>query len=189
MFAERKEKITRLAGLQHQAQQPRLAIEADVKTDMKTRKRAEGAAESKLRHGDTFSPLVDDGPTNLTSFGKIAKPLSASKRYIGDALVNEGAEAPKPYLRPEEVRMLSSATSDMMLAGTASMSMRAIVPHHLFLRTLVKRQKIEPAEQKSTTLPLPVKGTSLKQHQHKLWYLILADGGPRLLRGWVRLRR
>ena len=34
----------RLAGLQHRPQQPRLVIEADIKTDKKTNKRTEGTA-------------------------------------------------------------------------------------------------------------------------------------------------
>ena len=41
---EKNNSNQRLAGLQHQAQQPRFAMEADVKSDTKTRKRTEGAA-------------------------------------------------------------------------------------------------------------------------------------------------
>ena len=36
----------RLAGFEHDARQPRLAIEIDVKADTKTRKRTEDAATS-----------------------------------------------------------------------------------------------------------------------------------------------
>ena len=41
---EKNKKNQRLAELQHQAQQPCLAAEADVETYMSTRKRTEGAA-------------------------------------------------------------------------------------------------------------------------------------------------
>ena len=65
----------RLANLQHRAQQPRLAMKADLKSDMKTRKRTEGAAATdRAKHGECYSTRVDNGPTSLTSFGKIAEP-------------------------------------------------------------------------------------------------------------------
>ena len=64
----------RLAELQHEAQQPRLATEADVESDMKTRKRTKDAAAVREKHGDSSSTRVDDGPTSVTSFGMIAEP-------------------------------------------------------------------------------------------------------------------
>ena len=45
----------RLAGLEQDARQPRLATEADVATDKKTRKRAEDAAADQTKHGDSCS--------------------------------------------------------------------------------------------------------------------------------------
>ena len=72
------------------------------------------------------SAWVHDGPTNLTSFGKIAELLSSPKKCIGDALVTEGAGAPKPYIPPEEVRMLPSAAGGLLLDGTAFTTMRTI---------------------------------------------------------------
>ena len=45
----------RLTNLQHQAQQPRLATEADVKPDMKIRKRTEDATAGRAKHGDYSS--------------------------------------------------------------------------------------------------------------------------------------
>ena len=51
-------------------------MEADVRTDKKTRKRTEGAAAAdRAKHGDSSSARVDGGPTTLASFGMIAKPL------------------------------------------------------------------------------------------------------------------
>ena len=45
----------RLVGLEHDAQQPRLATEAGVPTDKKTRKRAEDAAADQTKHGVSCS--------------------------------------------------------------------------------------------------------------------------------------
>ena len=48
-----KRTTQRRAGLQHQAQQPRLATEADVRPDTKTRERMEGVAADDEKYGDT----------------------------------------------------------------------------------------------------------------------------------------
>ena len=80
-----------------------------------------------MKNGDSSSARVNDGPTSLTSFRMIAGPL-APERCIGDALVNNFAEAPKPHLPPMEVRVLSSATGGVLPAGTASTAMRTIFP-------------------------------------------------------------
>ena len=60
--------IQRLTGLQHQAQQPRLAIETDVKPDMKSRERMKGAVADDEKYGDILSAWVDDDLLRLTSF-------------------------------------------------------------------------------------------------------------------------
>ena len=50
--------------------QPRLAMEVDVKSDMKTPKRTEDAATDQAMKGDRCSAKrVQAGPTSLTSFG------------------------------------------------------------------------------------------------------------------------
>ena len=74
-----KEKNTnqRLAGLEDEARQPRLATEAGVETDKQTLKRTEGtAAADRAKHNvDSVSArTVDAGPLRLTNFGKIAEP-------------------------------------------------------------------------------------------------------------------
>ena len=72
----------RLAGLDHQAQQPRLATKTDVETYMKTHKRTEGAAADGGRHRDTCSARVDQNSTSLTSFGDIAEPFQLPKNPL-----------------------------------------------------------------------------------------------------------
>ena len=51
-FKESKENKNnqRLAGLQHQAQQPHLATEANIKLDTKTRERTEGAGADEEKY-------------------------------------------------------------------------------------------------------------------------------------------
>ena len=50
-YPKEKNANQRLAGLEHEAQQPRLAMEEDKETDKKTRKRMEGAtAADRAKH-------------------------------------------------------------------------------------------------------------------------------------------
>ena len=60
----------RLAGLEQNARQPRLAMEADEPSDTKTRECMEGAATAvRAKHGDSCSAnRVDPNPMYLTSF-------------------------------------------------------------------------------------------------------------------------
>ena len=102
----------------------------------------------------------------MTSFGNIVKP-PAPEKCIGDALVNEGAEAPKPYLPPVEVRMLSSAAGGLLLADTVSTTIRVIFPHHLFLGASLNRPRRgilvrQTAGQTSISLP-----PSLLEESHR----------------------
>ena len=68
----------RLAGLKQEARQPRLATEADVPTETKTRKRLEDAAAVKAKFGDRCpSKRVQAGLKSSTSLGmKAESPLS-----------------------------------------------------------------------------------------------------------------
>ena len=61
----------RLAGLQLQVQQPRLAEKADINLDMKSRERMEGTTADDEKNGDISSALVDDDPMRLASFGEM----------------------------------------------------------------------------------------------------------------------
>ena len=72
-------KNQRVASLEQDARQLRLAIEADRLADTKTCERTEGAAKAvQAMHGDSFSASrVDPGPkTNSTSFGVKAESPS-----------------------------------------------------------------------------------------------------------------
>ena len=79
----RLDKITRLleqlsACLEHEARQPRLAMEADGPANTKTQERTESAATPvQAMRGDscTTAQRVQDGPmTNSTCFGMMAEP-------------------------------------------------------------------------------------------------------------------
>ena len=120
----------RLAGLEHEARQPRLATKADVEPDTKTCKRTEDA--SAAERVKNSSARVDDGATSLTIFGMIAEP-PAPEKCIDDVLVSRGTEAPKPDLPLMEVRILSSAAGGLLPASAASTTMRVIFPRPLFL--------------------------------------------------------
>ena len=102
-------------------------MEADIKSDMKTRKRMEDIAADRAKHGDSSSARVDDRPTCLTSFGMIAEPLFlALEKCIGGALVSTVGEAPKPHLPPVEVRMLPSVAGGLLVTSPASTALRVI---------------------------------------------------------------
>ena len=124
----------RLAGLEHEARQPRLAMEADVTPDTKTRKRTEGAAVDRVMSGDSSSARkVHIDPTSSTSFGMMAEsPVLPLK---DDALVDKGAEAPKPCLSPVEMCKLT-APGGLLPAGTAFLVMRTIFPRPLLSLSL-----------------------------------------------------
>ena len=67
----------REASLEHDARQPRLAMEADGPADTKTRERTEGTATAALQamHGDSCTAQkVQDGPKTSTIFGVKAEP-------------------------------------------------------------------------------------------------------------------
>ena len=115
---------------------------------------------------------IVSGPTSSTSFGMTTKlPALPCRDYI---LVDKSAEAPKPHLPPVEVRILPSAASGLLPAGTASTAMRTIFPRPLYSRASVKRPRKIPAGQTSTSLPLDAGGKLFKRKQGKLWCSILA---------------
>ena len=105
-FEELTEKMRatkqRSASLEQDARQPRLAKEADVMADKKTRKRMEDAtAAVQAKHEDRYSTKrVHAGPTSSTSFGMKAE-LPALPRW-DDVLVDKGAVASKLCLSPAE---------------------------------------------------------------------------------------
>ena len=91
----------RVARLDQDARQPRLAMEADGPVDTKTRERTDGAATAlQAMNGDSFSASqVDRGSkTNSTSFDVMAEPPVFPCR--DDVVVENGAAAPKSFSHP-----------------------------------------------------------------------------------------
>ena len=75
----------RLAGLEHDDRQSRLAMEIDVPSNKKSCKRSEDAAADRMMSGDSSSAQVDPDLMCLTSSG---------------AIVDKDAAAPKSCLSP-----------------------------------------------------------------------------------------
>ena len=120
----------RLASLEHDARQPHLATEADVKPNTTTRKRTEDATANQAKHGDSCSAKkVEAGPTTSTSFGVTAKPPAFPRR--DDVLVDKGAAAPNPCLSPVTMRKLT-APGGLLPARTAFTAVRTTFPRPLF---------------------------------------------------------
>ena len=117
----------RLPGLEQEAWQSRLTMEADVPLDTKTRERTEStAAAGQAKHGYSCSAKrVQSGPTNSASFvddfaGPPALPCSRD-----DALVGNGAAAPNSRISPLGMRT-PTAAGGLIPAGTASTATRTI---------------------------------------------------------------
>ena len=115
-----------LAGLEQDARQPRFAMEADVPSDTKTRNHTEDAAADRVISGDSSSAnQVNPDQMCRTSFGDDftgPPPLPCSR---DDALVDNGAAAPKPCLSPVEMRT-QTAAGIIFPAGKASTATRII---------------------------------------------------------------
>ena len=126
-FEEIKEDLRRmdqrLASLEQDARQPRLAMEVDVPADNKTREHTEGAATAVQVNcgGSCSAKKVLPGPKILTSFGMKAEPLAFPHR--DDVLVENGAAAPKSCLSPLEMRTLTAA-GDLLPTGTTCTATR-----------------------------------------------------------------
>ena len=100
----------RLVRLEHEARQPRLAMEAEAPANTKIRKRTEGAATAvQAMRGDSFSASrVDPGlKTKSISFGMKAEPPALP--YKDDVLVENGAAAPNLCLPSLEMRPPTAA--------------------------------------------------------------------------------
>ena len=99
----------RLAGLEQEAPQPCLAMEANVTEGKKTRERTEGAtAAIQAKHGNScFAKRFQAGPTSSTSFGMKDESPALSRWDV--VLVDKGAAAPKLCLSPVEMRTPTAA--------------------------------------------------------------------------------
>ena len=110
----------RLAGQEQDTRQPRLAMEADVPPDTKTRKRMEAAAAAnRVISAGNSSALVNTDPIRLISFGEnyIGPPALPCSR--DEVLVDNGAVAPKPRLSPADM-CTRTASGGLLPNGTAS---------------------------------------------------------------------
>ena len=106
-------------------------MEADVTANKMTRKRMEDVAAERLISGDNSSPQqVDTDPICRIIFGDNPTGPRALLCSRDDALVNEGAAAPNPYLLPVKMRPPTAAGS-FLLAGTTSTAMRTFFPRPL----------------------------------------------------------
>ena len=115
----------RSASLEQDARQPHLATEADVPKDTKTRKRMENVAAKRVISGNNSSAEVDPDSMCLASFGDGPTGPPALPCSRDDALVDNGAAAPKQCLSPVEMSMLTAA-GDILPAGKAFTAMRTI---------------------------------------------------------------
>ena len=100
----------RVASLEYDACQPRLAMEANGPANTKTRERTEGTATAvQAMRGDSFSARwVEPGPrTNSTSAGMMAEPPALPCR--DDVLVENGDVSPKSCLPFLKMRSPSAA--------------------------------------------------------------------------------
>ena len=121
----------RLVGMKQDARPPRLATEADVLTDTKTRKCVKDVASAQVISGYNSSAQVDIDPMCLTSFSDNSTGPPALPYARDDALIDNGAAAPKPCLSPAEMRMRTAADG-LLPTGIASTAMRTIFPRLFF---------------------------------------------------------
>ena len=107
------------AHLEHDARQPRLAMEPDGQANTKTRERTEGAATAvQAMHGDSCTAQkVQDGPKTSISFGVMAEPPDLPCKE--DVLVEDSATSPESCLPSLEMRS-STAAGGLVLTGETS---------------------------------------------------------------------
>ena len=114
-----------LAGLEDDTRQPRLAMETDVMSKKKTRKRTEDAVADRAMSRDSSFAQVDHDAMCLISFGDDYTEPPTLPCCRDNALVDKGAEAPKPCFSLVEMRMLTAA-GGLFPAVTASTATRSI---------------------------------------------------------------
>ena len=115
-----------LLSQEQEARQPLLAMEeADGHANIKTQERAEGAATAvQAMRGDscTAEQKVQDGPETSITFGVEAEPPDLPCRE--DALVEDGATAPKSCLPSLEMRSPTGA-GGLLPTGETSTATRS----------------------------------------------------------------
>ena len=100
-----------LTRLEHEARQPRLAMEVDGPANTKPRKRTEGAAIAvQEKHGESCSAdRFDLDPMCSTSYGDDCTGPPAPPCSGENGLVDNGAAAPKSCLPSLQIRSPSAA--------------------------------------------------------------------------------
>ena len=132
----------RLAGLEQDARQSCLAMEADTPSGTKTCKRTEGAAKAiQAMRGDNFSAKrIQDGPKGSTTFGEKVKPPAFPSR--DDVVVENGAAGPKPCLSP--LQMCTTTAADGLLStGETSTASRTTFDHSTLWFCLTEEKKMK----------------------------------------------
>ena len=134
-------------------------MEAEVKSDTKTRKRMEDVAADRVISRDSSSVHVDPDPTCLISFGddSIGPPAFLCSRH--DALVDKGAAAPKPRLSPMKMRTLT-AVGGLLPSSTAYTAMRTIFLRPLFPWSFGEIKKRTSRTNNQLAPPLQMEGYS-----------------------------
>ena len=113
------------AGLEPDARQPRLAMVADRQANTKTRECTDGAATAvQAMHGESCSVTqVDPDPMCFTSFGDDCIRPPAPSCLGKNALVANGAAAPKSCLPSLEMHS-PTAAGGLLPTGEASIATR-----------------------------------------------------------------
>ena len=140
------------AGLEQDARQPRLAIDAGVISDKKTCERTEDAATDRVMNGDNSSAQVDHDPMCLASFrDDFSDSLALPRR--DDVLVDKDASAPKPCLSPVEMRTLTAAGGLLPAGSAPTARCGPSFPDRFFMGASVKRPRKKVPAGQITSLP------------------------------------
>ena len=138
----------RLAGLAHDAQQPRLAMEADGQADTKIRERTKGAATAvQAMHGDSCSAnRVDPDPMCSTSFGDDCTGPPALSCSRENALVDNSAAAPNSCHLPLEMRT-TTAAGGLLPTGKTSTATKTTFDHPILRLCLTEETNLRTPTQ------------------------------------------
>ena len=169
----------REASLEHDAPQPRLAMEADGSANTKTHERTEGAATAvQAMHGDSYTAQkVQDGPkTCSTSFGmKVESPALVGRTFWSRTAMRRPNRVSHPWRCASQHLPVAYYTPAYLLLIKHK---GPTFPHNFFFGASEKRARRKILVQQdrhspSTTIP----GTQRrwKRSQGKTWFLTQAD--------------
>ena len=185
---EMRRTYQRLASLEQDARQPRLAMGVDVPADKKTRERTEGAATAvQAMHGDSCTTKgVQAGPTTSTSFGvKVEPPAIPGMTWSRTALRRQSRISYPWRCAPQYPSVAYSPPAKPLERRGLSFISRVLGSAQLKRRILRGHQHDTPCTAAvsggASFLP-PPGGGLYKQNEGKLWYSIQAvpKSSPRL---------